>query len=298
MVIKPLAAGLLLAALVLAAPAQASRIAFIRGTDVNTMKPDGSAVRQLTSFGPDRGATLEAWSPDASMLVFDVFATDFSAPVEIWAMNADGSNQHLVLAEPDYDDFTPSFSPDGRHVIFARCSRVEGIGCGIHQMRLDGTHLTAITPIQREISDWAPIYSPDGRTIMFGGFARRGVIATTYLMDADGSHIRPIAPPELQLFPGEWSPDGSRIALGSNCCNPRNGDVWTVKPNGKGRTQLMDTPDENDVRPTWSPQGDAIAFERVRPDFSDSDAFVMRPDGSHVKQIQTHARYVRWAPAH
>jgi Tol biopolymer transport system component len=289
--------ALILAALALAAPAQAanSRIAFIRDDNVYTMKPDGSAVRQLTSRPADTGAAFDAWSPDGRQIAFDRFPPD--APAQIWVMNADGSGQHRLLADPSYDDFIPSFSPDGRFVVFARCGDVEGVGCAIHRVRVDGTHLTAITHFQREISDWAPTYSPDGRTIAFGSFARGGVIASTYLMDADGSHIRPLGiPPELQFLGGDWSPDGSRLASGSNCCNPQNGDVWTVKPNGKGLTQLMNTPDENDFGGTWSPNGDALVFERTNPELTDSDAYVMHADGSHMRLIQPHARYPNWSP--
>src|SRR4051794_11526357 len=228
MVIKPLAAGLLLLALILAAPASASRIAFIRDSDVYTMRPDGGAVRQLTRVGPDRSALFESWSPGADRLVFDVGSPD--DPIQMWTMDADGGGQRRLLDDPGYDDFVPSFAPDGRHVVFSRCSQVEGMGCGIYRVRTDGTHLHAITHIQLEVSDWAPAYSPDGRTIAFGSFSRDGVLATTYVMRPDGSDIHPIGPPELQLFPGEWAPGGSRLALYSNCCHPENSDVFTVKP--------------------------------------------------------------------
>jgi TolB protein len=293
MVVKPLAAGLLLLALIAAAPAQAGRIAFVRDADVYTMGPDGGDVLKLTSLGPDRSALFENWSADARRIVFDVASPD--TPIRIWTMDADGGHPRMLLDDPGYDDFVPSFAPDGRHVVFSRCPQVEGMGCGIYRVRTDGTHLRAITRIQLEVSDWAPAYAPDGRTIVFGSFSRDGVLATTYVMHADGSHIHPIGPPELQLFPGEWSPDGSRLALYSNCCHPENSDVFTLKPTGKGRRNLTDSPSENDVLPTWSPHGDAIAFERDRPDFSDADVYVMHADGSRVALIQEHARSPRWA---
>jgi Tol biopolymer transport system component len=290
---RSIGAALILAAL-FAAPAQAGRIAFIRDNNVFSMKPDGSAVRQLTSLPDDTGTAFDTWSPDGRQIAFDRFPPD--APAQLWVMHADGSGQHLLLDDPSYDDFTPSFSPDGRFVIFTRCGQVEGVGCALYRVRTDGTHLTAITHFQLEISDWAPTYSPDGRTIAFGSFARGGVIAATYVMNADGSHIRRITPPELQLLGGDWSPDGSRLVSGSNCCNPQNGDIFTFKPNGKGLTQLMDTPDENDNGGSWSPDGSTIAFERTHPDFSDSDIYVIRADGSRVTLIQTHARYPSWSP--
>jgi Tol biopolymer transport system component len=293
MVIKPLAAGLLLLALIAAAPAQASRIAFVRDADLYSMRPDGSDVRQLTSLGAERSALFQNWSPDARALAFDVISPD--APTRVWTMNADGGGLRMLLDDPGYNDWVPSYAPDGRHIVFSRCPLDERFGCGIYRVRTDGTHLEAITRIQLEISDWAPAYSPDGRRLAFGSFARGGVLATTYVADADGSHIKPVGPPELQLFPGEWAPDGSRLALYSNCCHPENSNVFTERPSGKARRNLTRDPDINDVLPTWSPDGERIAFERDAPDFSDSDVYVMRADGSHPTLIQHSARMPRWA---
>jgi TolB protein len=295
MLIRSITAGLILGALALAAPAQASpeRIAFVRDGDVFTMRPDGSAVKRLTALGPDRRAVFETWSPDGRRLAFTVQPAD--GPAEIWTMNADGSGRHRLLDDPGVDDFTPSFTPDGRHVVFVRCSED---GCAIHRVRSDGRRLEPVAPASPGVDDWAPSYSPDGRTILFGSFGRGGVEAATYLMGARGLDVRPLGPPDLQLFPGEWAPDGSRIALYSNCCNTSNSDIWAARADGSALRQLMDTPGENEVLPTWSPRGNAIAFERVRPDFSASDVFVMRADGTRVRLLQRNARYPRWSPPH
>ena len=79
--------------LVLAVPATATfpgkngRIAFISGPDVYTMKPDGSDVKQLTSFGSDDSAYWESWSPDGKQIVFVEFRPpDFLG--QLWLMNA------------------------------------------------------------------------------------------------------------------------------------------------------------------------------------------------------------------
>src|SRR4051794_16795966 len=118
---RSISAALVLGVLALAAPAQASRIAFIRDGDVYSMKADGSAVRQLTALPADSSAAFDAWSPDGRKLAFSLFPPD--APVQIRVVNADGSNRHLLFDDPSHDDFTPSFSPDGRFVAFARCER-------------------------------------------------------------------------------------------------------------------------------------------------------------------------------
>src|SRR5215831_12149345 len=94
-------AGLVVALAVPAAaafPGQNGRIAFIQGPDVYTMNSDGSDVKQLTNLGPESSAFWESWSPDGKQIVFNEYKPpDFLG--QLWLMNADGSNQHLLLAE-------------------------------------------------------------------------------------------------------------------------------------------------------------------------------------------------------
>src|ERR671924_1034200 len=88
-------------ALVPAAPASATfpgsngRIAFVQSSNVYTMEPDGSGVRQLTSLLPGSAAPFVAWSPSGRRLVFDMSPPGGSA--QLWTMRADGSRQHLLL---------------------------------------------------------------------------------------------------------------------------------------------------------------------------------------------------------
>ena len=58
-------------------------------------------------------------------------------------MKADGSNQHLLLGDPSFFDFAPSFSPDGSQVVFTRCQ--PGGNCALYRVNVDGTGVTAIT---------------------------------------------------------------------------------------------------------------------------------------------------------
>jgi len=53
----------------------------------------------------------------------------------------------------------------------------------------------------------------------------------------------------------KWSPDGGRIAFS------KNGDIFTMNPDGSNVVNLTNSPDSNDRSPTWSPNGLQIAFE-------------------------------------
>jgi Tol biopolymer transport system component len=46
------------------------RIAFVKGSDIFTVAPDGSDVRQLTRLGPHKAAELPSWEPDDERIVY------------------------------------------------------------------------------------------------------------------------------------------------------------------------------------------------------------------------------------
>ena len=93
-------------------PGKNGRIVFIQDGEVFTMNSDGTDIKQLTQLSPDNSAAWAAWSADGKQIVFN----EFSPPdgvAQVWAMNSDGTNQHLVFAEQEYSENRPSFSPDG-----------------------------------------------------------------------------------------------------------------------------------------------------------------------------------------
>ena len=266
-------------------PGKNGRIAFVQGPDIYSMNPDGSDVRQLTSFTDGGGAFWVNWSADSTELVFSRFSPpDFLG--QMWLMNADGSNQRLLFNDPGFDDEAPSFSPDGRHVIFQQCAPLGGeFPCTIHRVGVDGSGLVQITPVRIELSDQEPVYSPDGNTIAFWSFGRDGVIAAVYSMNSDGSGIRELSDPELEGFAPSWSPDGRQLVFTTKCCNPELSNLEVMKRNGEEQRQI--TQDHGVMgagRSSWSPQGDAIVFRSTNAS-GQGGIFVMKADGSETKLI-------------
>ncbi len=269
------------------------RIAFFQGPDIYTMKPDGTDVRQLTRLAAKTAARWAAWSPDAKQIAYSLYPP--TGPAQLWLMNADGSNQAQLFTDP-FNDYFPAFSPDGSHVAFSRC-QTDGSGCGIFCIRLDGTGLTAITDFEPNIYDVAPVFSPDGQTIAFGGFNRRGVLSAIYLIEADGTEIRRITPTDLSGHRPFWSPDGESIAFQTHCCNPQNAEIWTVDRNGRDLTRVtgsaasdIDIPVAHyNSNPSWSPRGNAIAFEQYLPASNTSAIFISNADGSECTPIRAFA---------
>ena len=273
-------------------PGKNGQIAFVAGPDIYTMKPDGTDVKQLTNLGPDGSAFWESWAPDAKQIVFNEYhAPDFLG--QLWLMNADGSNQHMLLADTDFSDERPSFTPDGNSVIFSRCKPPDLEPCALFQIEINGGGITEITDFETGIQDYSPHYSAENR-LSFTGVSRNGIICAIELMDADQSHLRRLTPAALSARQPDWSPDERRIAFSSHCRgrdgNPQNEEIWVVNAKGDALRRITKNGDQyfsgsHDFHPSWSPQGDAIVFERDAPDFSNSGIFIVKTDGSGCKKI-------------
>jgi TolB protein len=81
--------------------------------DIYTIPAEGGEERRLTDTkGLDDGPE---YSPDGKTIYFN---SDRTALMHIWRMNADGSAQKQVTSDPDYADWFPHPSPDGRLLIF------------------------------------------------------------------------------------------------------------------------------------------------------------------------------------
>jgi Tol biopolymer transport system component len=286
--------GLLMLAGALPAPAsfpgKNGRIAFVLGPDIYTMSSDGSDIKQLTDLGPDNSAFWESWSPDGKQIVFNEYrGPDFLG--QLWLMNSDGSNQHLLLAETDFDDERPSFSSDGSSVIFTRCRDHDT--CALYQIGIQGGGLQAITQLELGTQDLSGEYTLDGK-LAFIGVGRQGIICAVEVADSQLSSLRRLTPAPLAARQPDWSPDGRRIAFSTHCRgggeNFQNEEIWVVNSEGNALHQLTNNGNEyfsgfHDFHPSWSPQGDAIVFERDAPDFSSSSIFIMKSNGTGGKAL-------------
>jgi Tol biopolymer transport system component len=164
-------------------------------------------------------------------------------------------------------------------------------------MKADGTNLRPLTPFDPEVFDFHPGFSPDGASVAFSSYAREGVIVGVHVMAADGSGIRLITPPELQACCPDWAPGGGRLAFHSHSnpdADPQHAAIWAVNPDGTRLKRLTRPGAQRDFDPSWSPRGNAIAFQRSSPDSSSAAVYVMKRNGRRLRKIQDDAQLPRW----
>jgi len=148
--------------------------------DIYTMDANGKNVRRLTNeLGYDGGPF---WSYDGKQIVYrahhpktDQQKADYTellkqnlihpAALEIWVMNANGSNKRQVTSNGKAN-FGPYFFPDGKRIIFAsNMDDPRGRNFDLYKINVDGTGLERIT--FNDTFDGFPMFSPDGKKLVF-----------------------------------------------------------------------------------------------------------------------------------
>jgi uncharacterized protein YraI len=266
------------------------------GGDIYVINANGTGLKRLTNgYDP-------ALSPDGTKVVFGRWD---SFPRGIWAINTDGSDEHLVFG---YDVGTigvraPVWSPTGDRIAFqifperdtqrSSCLKLK-VGGKIFEKCFSGPRhpwwkLVTVEPGGEDFREllshdfaYSPSWSPDNNRIVYA--SDRGISLTSE--DGSVGNVQDafnkwgITDYQGDRSPG-WSPDGQHIVF-----QTKSHDHWEVvviNPDGKGRNQLtrswpLADVAINSVSPAWSPDGQYIVYltdERGR-----WELYRMKADGS------------------
>jgi len=166
--------------------------------EIYAMNGDGSDIRRLTHRpGPDGGPFFSA---DGKRIVFrgrpltpGPELTDYMSllrdglwrptSLEIFVMNADGSNLHQVTSLGGAN-FAPFFTPDGTRIIFAsNHHNPRGRDFELYLINTDGSALERVTV--NPTFDGFPMFSPDGKHLVFASNRQAKVEGSTNVFMAD-----------------------------------------------------------------------------------------------------------------
>jgi hypothetical protein len=209
---------------------------------------DGTGVTRLTN------GERPALSWDGRRIAFHRTSFSTSPPSAVtYVMNTDGTGER-VLAEGEY----PAWSPDGSKIAVS-------LGAGIAVIDAEGSGFgRLINEVFMQPDDYLflPAWSPDGQRL---AFVRAGnwfdVPSQTYIMNADGSELRPLVsvddPMEWYESEPAWSPDGSLIVYDTGDSTGEH-VVASLAWDGTGsRTILYRRPTNSyySGNADWSPDG-------------------------------------------
>ena len=162
-------------------------------------------------------------------------------------------------------------TPPGRDglIAFVVHSSVVGPGYGLAVVRADGSRLRHLT---RDGRDRSPAWSPDGSQL---AFARAGRL---YVIRADGTGLRPIAPRINRARQPAWSPDGRSIAF------VRGRTIYVMRSAGDQVRQIFVRDGAFVTRPSWSPDGSWIAFG-LSGEGDGGSIMIVRPTGGDARYV-------------
>lgn len=200
-------------------------------------------------------------SPDGRSIVFDLLG-------QLWLIPAPGGTARPITdaLRDTAEDLDPSFSPDGRRVVF----RGERNGrTGLWLLDLDSTVPRQLTQLpDPDGYDGNATWSSDGRVIAFAhavppdsaGSRWRSAIM---LLDVASGTMRELSItgiPNPQVSDPVWAPDGKEIAFVARAArSQRGGRVWIVAAAG-GQASPVTEQSVQALAPTFTADGRRMAY--------------------------------------
>jgi serine/threonine protein kinase/Tol biopolymer transport system component len=241
-------------------------------------------------------AVQPVYSPNGQRIAFWTVGDDGSR--EVYTIPAAGGAPVAVTDAPGAD-FSPAWSPDGRHLFF---SSDRSGSPNLWRIRIDETSGKVDGPAEplTTNSPWVAdvTVAGDGRRVAYSS-----VMTTSNIQRFD---FDPVAGAIASA--GSWvttgtefrryvdvSPDGQQLVFSSGV---RQEDIFVSATDGSRMRQLT-----NDLafdrRPTWSPDGRQIAFESTRS--GPYQIWLVNSDGSDLRLLTGDPtyrfNYHAWSPA-
>jgi len=228
--------------------------------DLWTMRADGAADPEALRVTDDAAVDWDpVWSPDGRALYF---ASERGGSMNLWRVAIDEVSGRLEgepqpITTPSRISGSISLSPDGRQLMYVswdQRSTIERVG-------LDPATGRVTAPPRAALRGSRVIYthdaSPSGEWI---AFSNQGVQEDLFVVRADGTGYRQLTDDAFRDRGPRWSPDGEQIAFYSD----RSGryEIWSIRPDGSGLTQLTKTTGPGPWLPEWSPSTERSPFCR------------------------------------
>jgi eukaryotic-like serine/threonine-protein kinase len=221
----------------------------------------GRNAQQLTSDDSEASVHLRPrWSPDGTKIVFqnlegtksDIRVVDVQTRATKWITN-------------DYvTDLQPVWSYDGASIFFSSY-RSGGINIWYIAVDEDGTPAGTMQQITAGAGHDVDLDVPRSHERVLFAILKQN--AELWRLPVDPTSGEATGPPEQvvagarESTRGAWSPDGERIAFGSDRGGEMN--LWLLSLRD-GRTRRLTSGAGGDYQPSWSPDARALVFFSAR----------------------------------
>ena len=239
-------------------------------SDIYVMNDHGGHIHRITNT-PFTQVDL-AWSSDSKQIAFstDLHSANPGKPqqYDIFIMNADGSQQRNLTEHPAVD-VDPSWSPDGKYLAFTS-GRDQGLD--IYVMEITSRKVWQLT---NDTHSLTPHWSPNGKYIAYEHIIPQHG-RHIYIMNADGTHERPLLRKQRQLQFGDgailshsprWSPDSEYILYNESEHNNKfkrvDNRLIVVNKHGRNPTELEIPARWQIDAACWADDGNAVLFAAV-----------------------------------
>ncbi len=297
------------------------RLYFLRGVAVRTAAlllvafallsgcDSGPGYTHDPNPGPFRVDYSPAWSPEGNRIAYhhDAGWTEDTTDVSgLYVLNLETGSTRLVV---EGSARSPDWRPDGARIAFTTGN--------IYTIRPDGSGLRQVTDFG---ASFFPRWSPDGQTLSFSrsGSTEESGIWFVHLSDSTFTKFGFGAAPadwapngkrivydKTQIFIADtsradvmqltdngavdnrhpaWSPDGEWIAWSP--LDENGFELWVMRADGTGKRKLA----KGGSFPAWGPDSERIVFSKPAHNSDLTALWVIRRDGSELRQITNPSR--------
>ena len=130
-------------------------------------------------------------------------------------------------------------------------------------------------------------WSPDGSRIAWGPQPAAG--GDVYTADAAGGDVRRLTNDGRTTSPPSWSPTGAMLVYSKRTYYSSDSQVFVIGADGSGDRQITESNSYGNQEPTWSPNGEWIAFDGV-------GLSLIHPDGTGRHVVAPGNISPSWSP--